>query len=126
MSKSINSLAEKADQLYTIREHRLAMQKEVDALQATETALREELITSISKSDATGVAGKLVRVTVVTKPKPTLKSWDDLITYCRRRNAWDLIQHRINETAVKERWDDGKEIPGVETYNVVTLSMNKV
>ncbi len=126
MTKTIDKLAEKADQLYTIREARLAMQKQVDELQKSESALREELIAAISKSDATGVAGRLVRVTVVTKPKATLKDWDELIAYCRRRNAWDLIQHRISETAVAERWNDGKEIPGIEAFNVVTLSMNKV
>jgi hypothetical protein len=122
----LEKLAEAADKLYTIREHRLALQRQVDELQKEETALREDLIANISKSDALGVSGKLVRVTVVTKPKPSLKSWDDLIAYCRRRGAWDLIQHRISDDAVKQRWADGKEVPGVESFNVVTLSMNKV
>jgi hypothetical protein len=122
----LDELAEMADKLYTVRERRLALKRQVDELQKEETSISDFLIEHIAKDDATGVAGKLVRVTVVTKPKPTLKSWDDLIAYCRRRNAWDLIQHRLSEDAVNQRWADGKEVPGVEVFNVVKLSLNKV
>lgn len=123
---SIDKLAEKVDLYYSTRQRRLELQHEVDDLQAEETKLKNELIDSISKSDATGVAGKLARITVVTKPKPQVKDWDAFFTYVRRRGAWDLIQRRISEAAVKERWADNKVIPGVEVFNVVDLSVNKV
>jgi K+-sensing histidine kinase KdpD len=126
MSESLSKLAALADRYYATKETRLAKQKEVDDLQAEETALKNELIASISKDNATGVAGKLVRVTVVTKPKPQVKDWDAFLTHIRRRGAWDLLQRRPSETAIKARWEDGKTIPGVEVFNVVDLSVNKL
>ena len=126
MTQSLDKLAMLADQYYLTREERLAKQREVDALQEKESAVKAELIAAISKADASGVAGKLVRVTVVTKPKPQVKDWDALYAYVRRRGAWDLLQRRLSETAVKERWEDGKSIPGVESFNVVDLSVNKL
>lgn len=126
MAKSLNTLAEKADALYEMREARLAAQREVDAMKAEETKLTNELISAISKSDATGVAGKLVRVSVVTKPVPSVKDWDALWTYIVRRKAYDLVQRRLSDTAVKSRWEDGVDIPGVESFTTTALSINKV
>lgn len=123
---NIKTLADKADRYYTLRQERLAKQKEVDAMQAEESALKDELINSISKAEVGGVAGSVCRVTVVTKPKPKLVDFDALIVFIRRRNAWELIRHAINEAAVKERLEAGQDVPGVEVFNVVDLSVNKL
>lgn len=126
MAKSLNSLAEMADRFYTLREERLAAQKLVDKMQKEETELKDQLIDSISKSDATGVSGQLVQVTVVTKPQPQVVDWDALYAYISRRKAWDLLQRRLSPPAVQARWEDGKEVPGVGTFDVVSLSVHKL
>lgn len=122
----LETLAALADEYHLTREARLAKEKEVDELSSRETALKKELIDNISKQQATGVAGKLVRISVVTKPKPSVKDWDALWAYVVRRKRYDLIQRRVSDTAVKEMWADGKEVPGVEVHNVVDISMNRV
>jgi hypothetical protein len=124
--KPPKTLAACADELYKTRELRLAAQKATDELQAKETALKEHLINNLPKSDASGVAGKLARVTVVTKPIPQVKDWDKLYKFIKKTGAFDLLQRRLTDTAIKERWDNGKEVPGVEPFNVVSISMNKV
>lgn len=122
----LNTLAEKVDKYYTLREARLARQKEVDALQEAENELKADLIRQISKADASGVAGKLARVAVVTKKEPAIKDFDAFMAYVSRRKAWDLLQRRVSASAVKARWEDGKDIPGVEAFPVVTLSLSKL
>lgn len=61
MAKSLNTLANMVDEYHLLREKRLAAQKEVDAMEAEERELREALIASIDKSDASGV-GEFVAV----------------------------------------------------------------
>ena len=122
----LKTLAAKADRYYTLRQERLARQKEVDAMEAEEKALKAELIEEIGEQDARGVAGEVCRVTIVTKVKPVLKDFDALIAWVRRRNAWELMRHQVNDAAVKERWDAGQDIPGVEPFTVVDLSVNKL
>lgn len=119
-------LAVAADKLYTIREKRLALQKEVDLLQAEETTLKDYLINNLPKSEATGVTGKLARVTIVLKPIPQVKDWDKFYAYVKKHNAFELLQRRLGETAIKERWEAGANIPGVEKFNATTVSINKV
>ena len=52
-----------ADKLYKLRQDRLAQQKIVDALQEEESALKTHIINTLPKSEASGVSGKLARVT---------------------------------------------------------------
>lgn len=115
-----------ADLVYSLRQERLAAQKVVDALEEKEKALREHIINTLPKSEATGAAGKLARVTVVTKDVPQVKDWEKFYAYVKRHNAWDLMQRRLATAAVTERWEAGKEVPGVEAFQAVTLSINKL
>lgn len=115
-----------ADRVYELRQKRLDAQKIVDAIEEEEKALREHIINTLPKSETTGVAGKLARVTVVTKQVPQVKDWNLFYAYVKKNNAWDLMQRRLAAAAVTERWEAGKKVAGVEAFTAVTLSVNKV
>ena len=114
-----------ADRLYEIRQKRLAMQKEVDEIEAEEKALKEHIINNLPKSDS-GAAGKVARVSVVTKDVPQVKDWDAFYKYVSRTKSFDLLQRRLSDAAIKERWENKKQVPGVEAFTVVSVSLNKV
>jgi hypothetical protein len=114
-----------ADLLYKTREERLAAQKVVDDLQKQESAIREHIINNLPKSD-TGASGKLARVTVVIKQVPQVKDWDKFYAHVKKTGQFELMQRRVSDGAVRERWDNGKQIPGVEPFGVVSVSINKV
>lgn len=124
--KPPKSLGACADRLYELRQQRLAVQKEVDKLAAEEAALREHIINTLPKSEASGIAGKLARVTVVTKQVPQVKDWDAFYKFVKKTGSFDLLQRRLTDQAIKERWEAGKEVPGVEHFNAVSISLNKV
>lgn len=129
--KPPKTLAAAADDLFKIREQRLAKQKEVDALQAQETALSEHLIANLPKSEATGVAGKTCRVAIVSKTIVSINNWDAYYGYIAKESkknpgVWSLLQKRVGEAAVKEMWEAGKVVPGAERMLVPKLSINKL
>lgn len=115
-----------ADHLYQVRADRLARQKVVDDLQAEETALREHIIQTLPKSQASGVAGKLARVTVVTQAIPQVKDWTRFYQYVHKHKAFELLQRRLSKGAIEERLEGGAKLPGVELFNAVTVSLNKL
>lgn len=115
-----------ADLLYQTRQKRLDAQKVVDALQAEETALKNHIIDTLPKSEATGAAGKLCRVSVVKKEAPQVEDWDKFYAYVKKTGQFDLMQKRLADSAIKERWNDGKKIPGVKVNSYVTVSINKI
>lgn len=115
-----------ADKLYQLKEKRLKMQKEVDAVASEESALKEHIINTLPKSEASGVAGKIARVTVVTKTTPRVEDWDKFYAYIKKNNAFEMLQRRVGDKAIAERWDAGKEVPGVGHFTFPTVSINKV
>lgn len=131
MSKEVNvkfpkSLAVCADKYYQLREKRLAMQKEVDLVKSEESAYQEHLINSIPKSDATGVAGKICRVSVKTDEVPKVENWDLFYAHIKKTNSWDLLGKTPTKSAIEARWESGKKVPGVGTFTIVKLSVNKI
>ncbi len=125
MAKLPKDLARCADLLFTTRDERLALQREVDALKAKESALRQHIIDTLPKS-STGVAGKIASVAVVVKDKPTVTDWDELYGYIQENGAFELLHRRLTEGAVKEYWEEGDEVPGVGLTQYVDISLKKV
>lgn len=116
-----------ADKLYNIRQERLKKQKEVEALERQEKALKQHIIDNLPKSEASGIAGSIARVSVIVKEQPQVEDQEAFRKYMNRTKRHDLAYKlRPSAPAVRELWEDGKEIPGIKKFNVVTVSLNKV
>lgn len=125
------TLAACADELYTTRQARFALDKQVDALKAREAQLSEELINKLPKSQASGIAGKVARATIETKTVCQVVDWDKVNGYILKNakknpGVFALYQRRIGESAVKEMWEAGREVPGVEPMDIPRVSLNKL
>ena len=115
--------AECADMLFEVRKQRLKMQHSIDAVAALEGALKDYFINNLPKSKSSGIAGKVARVQLGKKVIPTVDDWDKLYKYIVKEKAFELLQRRLNETAIKERLEAGKgKLPGVGTFTAVTVS----
>lgn len=115
-----------ADLYAETRELRLEMQKVVDAVKKRESEIREHIIQNLSKSDDTGAAGKRYRAQIVLKPTPTVRDWDKVWDYIFKTRRTDLLQKRISDRAVKDMWEEDQEMPGVEKFNAVDVSITKI
>lgn len=133
------SIAIAADALWKKQEERKKAQAVADALEAEEADLKAWIIEELPKSQATGVSGKLCRVTAVRKEVPRIENWPQFYagivaeyqSHVRRKDgqqdgAFSLLQRRVGEAAVKERWEGGHGVEGVGKFTVTTLSINKV
>lgn len=115
-----------ADELFSIREEKKRLTRLVDELEERESTLREHIIATLPKSDLTGASGNIANVRVVTKDVPQVKDWDSVYAFIQKRKAFHLLQRRLSEGVVKEYWDDDVKIPGVEHFNLVSVSLTKL
>lgn len=120
------NLGECADLYAEVRELRLAMQKHTDAMKERESEIREHIISNLSKREETGAAGRRYRAQIVLKTVPTIKDWNVLTNYVRESGRFDLLQKRVSDTAVKDLWEEGNEVPGVEKFQNVEVSITKI
>jgi hypothetical protein len=114
-----------ADLLYETREKRLAVSKQVEALEKEESEIRAYLIDNLPNAD-TGAAGKLARVERYTKVVPKAEDWEKVYGWVKKTGRFDLLQRRLNDKAVAEMWENKKTVPGVEPFTVVAISLKKV
>ena len=125
MAKEL-SLPASVDLLYKTREARYDLQHKVDTLQKEETALRTRIMAELSSMNAEGISGKVCRVAITIKPVPMVHDWDVFYKHVVKTKNFELLQKRLGTTAIKERWDAGKEVPGVSRENVAELGIYKV
>lgn len=104
---------------------RLAMQKEVDAVAKYEREAKAALIATIPKS-GDGIVADDYAVRVTTSVKPTIKDWNALVAAVQQSGRFDLLQKRLSDKAVQDMWEAGIEVPGVERFNHVDLSITKL
>lgn len=114
------------DQMYALRGERQALQRAADAIGDQETLMREHIIATFSKVDIDGAKGKTASCGIVRKNVPSVKDWGVLYEYIRKTKSFDLLQRRVHEGAWRERLENGKGVPGVEAFDVITLSLTKL
>lgn len=120
------TLAECADALYRVRKERLAFQQKLEAYKSMEGALREHLIDKLPKGKASGISGKVARVTIEVVPIPVLDDFDTFMKHVTKTKSFDLVQRRINETAIKARWENNKTVPGIGRFMDKRVSLEKL
>mgnify|MGYP001824856248 CR=1 FL=1 len=62
---------------------------------------------------------------IKTTTHATVKDWPKFYGYVKRNNAWDMLQKRVNDGAYRERLDNGKNVPGVEPFSKISISLTK-
>lgn len=124
--KMPKSLGAAIDDLYKRREKRYELQRIVAQMSNAESALRDYIINTLPKSEATGAAGKVARAQVTTKIVPTIADFDELWKFAKRTNSPELFQRRLSAAAVQERWEAGKTVPGVGKFNAIDVSITKI
>lgn len=115
-----------ADLLYRLRQDRLKAQKRLDELASREAQLKDHLIQQLPKSKATGVAGRVARALVTMRDVPDVRDWPALQTHIMRTGSFELLQRRLASQAVVERWEEGREVPGVGRFRLVTVSVTRL
>ena len=114
-----------ADLLWELKAKRSVIQKSADAIEEQEKQLKAHIIETLPKSEASGVAGKVGRVTVVSKEVAQVTDWPAFYAHIKKTGDFDLLGRTIKQDAVKARWEAGKKVAGMGTFNAVTISLTK-
>ena len=114
-----------ADKMWELREKKRKAKRVVDEIEVEEKALKAYIINTLPKSEASGISGKVANVTVVSKEIPQVEDYSKFYKYVAKTGRFDLMQKRLSVGAINEMFDDGKKIPGLTTFNVVSISLTK-
>lgn len=119
------TLGEAIDTLYQARAARLAMAKEVKELQVKESAAKAEVLKLLGESGLAKASGKLATAGITSEDIPYVKNWDEVYSYIKSNDRFDLLQKRIGVVAWRDLFKDGILVPGTEATVDTDLSLTK-
>lgn len=92
---------------------RLALDRQSKLLKVEEDQLFALVMMEMQEMGLRHLEVDGLRADIVEKDKPYISDFAALEGYIREHGALDLLQRRLTESAVKLRWEDGVQIPGV-------------
>lgn len=95
------------------QQERLAADRQSKLLKVEEDQLFALAMMEMQAAGLTHVELSNVKADIEEKEKPYISDFGALEGYIREHGALDLLQKRLTESAVKLRWEDGIQIPGV-------------
>lgn len=124
MVTTVVDTAKLVDSYIVKKAARLIADKKAAELKKEEDDLKKKLVEIAIESKAKSLGGSHGTVNYHRKNKPTVTDWDALYAYIKAHDAWELLQKRIGEKAVEERWEDEIVVPGVGTFPVDELTIS--
>lgn len=115
-----------ADRLYTIKEEMAALNRTLEVFDTERKAIKEHLINNLPKNDAGGVSGKLCRVTITSKDRASVKDWAAFYKYILKKKDFSFLHRKVSDATVRDHWQAGEKIPGVEPFTAIDISINKL
>lgn len=114
-----------ADKLFELKQKKSELTKQVEALDEHRKLIEDHIINTLDKHDARGVRGKVASVKVLLSRVPSVKDWPKFYAHILKTKDFSLLQKRVSDTAVKERWEAEEQVPGVEPFDIVKVSLTK-
>lgn len=105
------------DTVANIDEERLALDRKSKELKKLEDEHKARIMQEMAYLGLTqlnGFSGRIAQVR--TSVEPVVTDWHETLQYIRDTGSTDLLQRRLTVSAVKLRWADGLQIPGVDQY----------
>ena len=122
------SPGELIDMLYGLRNERLALSKTVDELKAQEAAISSKLISMMTSENlgVTGLRGSLASFSIKKERVPAIVDWQQVYTYIKENDAFELLQKRIGIKAWQELDEAGIAVPGLAGEDTFKPHLHKI
>jgi hypothetical protein len=119
-----------ADTLYDLRQLTKSLGSVTaqfdDFLSPAIKLVEEHFVQTLAVGEATGIQGKRSRVQVTEAIIPAVEDWEKFYMHIKKTGAFELLNRAVNRTAVQERWDAHKAVPGVGKFHAKKVSCTKL
>lgn len=119
MGRAIDALFDKKQEL-----SRLTNTK-VEKLRQECKELEEHVFTLLRKQKAMGGSGAKAKVKVTESNVPVVEDWDAFYAHIQETGEFDLLGRAVKSPAIKARWEDEVEVPGIGVFKKTKLSITK-
>jgi hypothetical protein len=108
-----------------VRDQKRVREEQIKELNKTLNDLQARFIQSAKAAGTEYARSALGSATIVQTVVPQIDDWDLVAEWIKENDALYLLHRRISSVAWKELRDMGEDIPGVEPFTKVSVSLRK-
>lgn len=120
----MSTLGSQIDAICALQEKKKKLDAEVKKLETEIAAKTEQLLADMDTAGTTLSAGKKGKATVTESKVFNIKDYDAFCAYMSKKKAFFLLQRRVAVTAMRELYESGTQVPGIEPYTKRELKVS--
>lgn len=120
------TIGQATDEMWALREKKRALEASVKVVETQMKELEETVFGLMDAQDTRKAEGKSASVSITESTVGTVEDWDAVWTYIAKNKYFHLVQKRLSDPALRELWDMGKVVPGVQPFKKRTLSVRSL
>jgi hypothetical protein len=97
-----------------------------DILPPTKKAVEDHFINTLSVNETSGVQGTGARVQITQSEIPTPTDWPAIYKHIQKTGEFELLGRKLSTEAIRERWENKKQIPGIGVFIAKKVSCTKL
>ena len=123
MAEQLNELI---DRMYLLREQKRGLEKQVKEVDAELAQVKQAYIARCKEVGTQYARGSLASATVTELEVPQIEDWGQVSEWIMENDALYLVHRRISAGPWKELRDAGTDVPGIEPYTKVDVSLRRL
>jgi hypothetical protein len=119
----VGTIGGMVDELHELRERKRALEAQVSEIETKYSEIEQQLLAKLEAENSDKGSGKKASVSVTSTIVATVTDWDALYAYIQKHKYWHLLQRRPSDPAFRELWEQGKKVPGAESFSRKKLNL---
>lgn len=120
------NISELIDEIIRVKAERESLNTLSSTLTSRLVTLERDLMEAMSAAGTTKAASTAGHSCKMEKKVyPAIKDWNAFYNYVQETNSFDLLHKRLSNTAFRDRWAAGEEIPGTSSSEIWEIAITK-
>ncbi len=120
------TLGQATDKMWALREEKRKLGVEEKRIDGELKELETTIFGLLDAQDTRKAEGKKASVSIGEVVVGNVEDWDALWPYIAKNKYFHLVQKRVSDPGLRELWEKGKVVPGVQPFTKRTLSVRSL
>lgn len=114
------------DRMYTLREEKRVLEAQVKGINSEIDQIQQQLLTRLNQVGTNYARGSLASASITETLVPQIDDWGKVSEWILENDALYLVHRRISSGPWKELRDAGTDVPGIEPFTKVAISLRRL
>lgn len=114
------------DRMFSLREDKRILEAQVKRINEDISQLEQQLIARLGEVGTNYARGSLASASITESIVPQIDDWGLVAEWIKENDALYLVHRRISSGPWKELRDSGIDVPGIEPFTKVAISLRRL